>query len=136
MSITAATQEGDAESSMLADRDEDFNTRYGGYMGYMMAFERLKLVPRHTLDLDLVAMVDEAGASSAADVVDYFIARFLRLELQQTDREALVGFPAERARRRPDRASRRADRICSAFLIVSRAEHTGVSVGLAESETS
>ena len=92
MSITAATQEGDAESSMLADRDEDFNTRYGGYMGYMMAFERLKLVPRHTPDLDLVAMVDEAGASSVDDVVDYFIARFLRLELQQTDREALVGF--------------------------------------------
>ena len=92
MSITAATQEGDAESSMLADRDEDFNTRYGGYMGYIMAFERLKLVPRHTPDLDLVAMVDEAGVGSAADVVDYFIARFLRLELQQTDREALVGF--------------------------------------------
>ena len=92
MSITAATQEGDAESSMLADRDEDFNTRYGGYMGYIMAFERLKLVPRHTPDLDLVAMVDEAGARNVADVVDYFIARFLRLELQQTDREALVGF--------------------------------------------
>ena len=92
MSITAATQEGDAESSMLADRDEDFNTRYGGYMGYIMAFERLKLVPRHTLDLDLVAMVDEAGVRSAAGVVDYFIARFLRVELQQTDRDALVGF--------------------------------------------
>ena len=92
MSITAATQEGDAESSMLADRDEDFNTRYGGYMGYMMAFERLKLVPRHTPDLDLVAMVDEAGARSVADVVDYFIARFLRVELEQNDREALVGF--------------------------------------------
>jgi uncharacterized protein (DUF1800 family) len=92
MSITAATQEGDAESSMLADRDEDFNTRYGGYMGYVMAFERLKPVPRHTLDLDLVAMVDEAGARSADDVVDYFIARFLRLELEPNDREALVGF--------------------------------------------
>ena len=45
LNITAATQEGDAESSMLADRDEDYNTRYGGYMGYVMAFERLKLVP-------------------------------------------------------------------------------------------
>ena len=95
MSITAATQEGDAESSMLADRDEDFNTRYGGYMGYMMAFERLKLVPRHTLDLDLVAMVDEAGASSVDVVVDYFIARFLRLELDPNDRGALVDFLRE-----------------------------------------
>jgi hypothetical protein len=92
MSITAATQEGDAESSMLADRDEDFNTRYGGYMGYMMAFERLKLVPRHTPDLDLVAMGEEAGAGSAADGVDYFIARLLRREWERDDREALVGF--------------------------------------------
>ena len=59
MNITAATQEGDAESSMLADRDEDFNTRYGGYMGYVMAFDRLKLVPRHTADLDLAGMVEK-----------------------------------------------------------------------------
>ena len=92
MSITAATQEGDAESSMLADRDEDFNTRYGGYMGYMMAFDRLKLVPRHTPDLDLVAMVDDAGISDVGDVVDYFVARFLRVELEESDREALVDF--------------------------------------------
>ena len=92
MSITAATQEGDAESSMLADRDEDFNTRYGGYMGYMMAFDQLKLVPRHTPDLDLVAMVDDAGVSDVGDVVDYFVARFLRVELEESDRQALVDF--------------------------------------------
>jgi hypothetical protein len=92
MSITAATQEGDSESNMLADRDEDFNTRYGGYMGYVMAFERLKPVPRHTADIDLVGMVDTAGVRDVGDVVDYFIARFLRLELDQDDREALVGF--------------------------------------------
>ena len=92
MSITAASQEGDAESSMLADRDEDFNTRYGSYMGYMMAFDRLKLVPRHTPDLDLVAMVDDAGISDVGDVVDYFVARFLRVELEESDREALVDF--------------------------------------------
>ena len=92
MSITAATQEGDAESSMLADRDEDFNTRYGGYMGYVMAFDRLRPVPRHTLDLDLVAMLDDADIRDAGDVVDYFVARFLRVELEASDRDALVDF--------------------------------------------
>ena len=46
MNITAATQQGDAESSRLVDRDEDYNTRYGGYMGYVMAFERLHPISR------------------------------------------------------------------------------------------
>ena len=92
MSITAATQEGDAESSMLADRDEDFNTRYGGYMGYVMAFERLKLVPRHTPEIDLLAMVNDAGVSEAGDIVDYLLARFLRAGLEESAREALVDF--------------------------------------------
>ena len=49
MNITEATKEGDAatpRSNMMVDRDEDYNTRYGGYRGYMMAFERTKPIPR------------------------------------------------------------------------------------------
>ena len=92
MTITAATQEGDAESSMLADRDEDYNTRYGGYMGYVMAFDRLKPVPRRVADLDLIALVDDAGAGTAAEVVDHFIRRFLRVELGDADRQVMVDF--------------------------------------------
>ena len=37
---------GDAESNMMVDRDEDYNTRYAGYKGNLMAFERTKLIPR------------------------------------------------------------------------------------------
>ena len=92
MNITAATQEGDAESSMLADRDEDYNTRYGGYMGYIMAFDRLKLVPRRTPDLDLVGMVDAEGVNDVVDIVDHFIARFLRIRPSQAVRDGLVDF--------------------------------------------
>ena len=92
LNITAATQEGDAESNMLADRDEDYNTRYGGYMGYVMAFEKLKLIPRRVADLDLIALVDAAGAHSVEDVVDHFIGRFLRVELGDADRAVLIGF--------------------------------------------
>ena len=92
MNITAATQEGDAESTMLADRDEDYNTRYGGYMGYVMAFERLKLVPRRTPELDLVGMVDAEGVADVTEIVDYFIARFLRVRPAQAERDGLVGF--------------------------------------------
>ncbi len=92
MNITAATQEGDAESSLLADRDEDYNTRYGGYMGYVMAFERLKLIPRRTPDLDLVALLIDAGATDATAAVDHLTERFLRVELAVDDRAVLVEF--------------------------------------------
>ena len=90
MNITAATQEGDAESSLLTDRDEDYNTRYGGYMGYVMAYERLNLVPRHTADLDLTGMVRGAGISTVDEVVDYFTRRFLRVPLADDPRAVLV----------------------------------------------
>ena len=92
MNITAATQEGDAESSMLADRDEDYNTRYGGYMGYVMAFERLIPIPRRVADLDMVRLLADAGKSSVNDVVDHLLRRFLRVELSDADRGVLVDF--------------------------------------------
>ena len=90
LNITAATQQGDAESSMIADRDEDYNTRYGGYMGYIMAYDRLKLVPRHPADLDLAAMVTEAGATTVESIVDYYQRRFLRAPLAPAGRQVLV----------------------------------------------
>ncbi|MCH2464055.1 MAG: DUF1800 domain-containing protein [Gemmatimonadetes bacterium] len=90
LNITAATQEGDAESSMLADRDEDFNTRYGGYMGYVMAYERLNLVFRRTADLDLAQMLQDARATTVEEVVDHFVQRFLRVPLGPDSRTVLV----------------------------------------------
>ena len=91
MNITAATQEGgDAESSRLVDRDEEYNTRYGGYMGYVMAFDRLIPIPRETADLDLFAMVTAAGATTAGDVVDHFVRRFLRVPVEDAARAVLV----------------------------------------------
>ena len=92
MNITAATQEGDAESSQLVDRDEDYNTRYGGYMGYVMAFEKLHSIPRRVADLDLMALLTEAGAESVEDVVDHLLERFLRVDLSTDDRIVLVDF--------------------------------------------
>ena len=90
LNITAATQEGDAESSLLADRDEDYNTRYGGYMGYVMAYERLNLIPRRAADLDLGRMLQDAGATSVEQVVDHFVQRFLRVPLGPDSRAVLV----------------------------------------------
>jgi hypothetical protein len=92
MSVTEATKGGDAESNMMADRDEDYNTRYGGYMGYVLAFERVKPIPRRPAAIDLAQMIRAADARTVDQVVDHFIKRFLRVPLAAKDRSVLVEF--------------------------------------------
>ena len=92
MNITEATREGDAESNMMADRDEEYNTRYGGYKGYMDAFARTKLIPRRPAAVDVTALVRAAGAGTAEQVVDHFVHRFLRVPLADRDRALLIAF--------------------------------------------
>ena len=92
MNITEATREGDAESNMMADRDEDYNTRYGGYKGAIDAFARTKEIPRRTASIDLTSMVHAARADTIEKVVDHFIHRFLRVTLAPKDRGVLVEF--------------------------------------------
>ena len=77
---------------MLADRDEEYNTRYGGYMGYIIAFDRLIPIPRRVADLDMVKLLGDAGASTVDEVVDHLVRRFLRVELSGADRAVLVDF--------------------------------------------
>jgi hypothetical protein len=92
MNITEATKEGDAESNMMVDRDEEYNTRYGGYAGAVLAFKRTKLIPRRPAAIELAPMVKAAGADTADKVVDHFIHRFLRVTLADKDRAVLVEF--------------------------------------------
>jgi uncharacterized protein (DUF1800 family) len=99
MGITEATKETDAagptmmaESNMMIDRDEDYNTRYGGYKGMLLAWERTKQIPRNTARIDLTAMTKATAADTAGKVVDHFIQRFLSVRLAEKDRALLVDF--------------------------------------------
>ncbi len=98
LDITNATQpalgEGAimAESNLLADRDEDFNTRYGSFRGWQMAIERVKPIPRHFARMNFSALVREAGLSSTEQVVDHFIARFLLVEPSAAARQQMIAF--------------------------------------------
>jgi hypothetical protein len=98
MDITEATKEADAapgmtaESNMMVDRDEDYNTRYGGYKGYLLAFERTKTIPRRPAAIDLTAIARAAGADTVDKVVDHFVRRFLSVPLADKDRAVLVAF--------------------------------------------
>jgi hypothetical protein len=102
MGITEATLEDApaqgamAESNMMVERDEDYNTRYAGFKGSLLAFERTKLVPRKPAPIDLTAMVQTAGAGTVDRVVDHFIARFLSVPLADRDRAVLVDFLQKR----------------------------------------
>jgi uncharacterized protein (DUF1800 family) len=94
MNITEATKEGtgDAESNAQLERDEDYNTRYASYRGYVTAFERTRPIPRHVADLNLTAMVAAGHAGTAEAVVDDFARRFLSVPLSQKDRAVFVEF--------------------------------------------
>jgi len=81
-----------AESNMLADRDEDFNTRYGSFRGWQMAIEKVKPIPRPAANIDLTRMVVAAGSKNTADVVDYFIRRFMRVPPAEEKRQSLIAF--------------------------------------------
>jgi uncharacterized protein (DUF1800 family) len=98
MGITEATKESDAESNtmaesnMMVDRDEDYNTRYGGYKGNLLAFERTKLIPRSPAAINLTSMIAAAGAEDVDSVVDHFIRRFLSATVSDKDRALLIDF--------------------------------------------
>jgi uncharacterized protein DUF1800 len=97
--ITSATVPGGdganggmAESNMLADRDEDFNTRYGSYRGWQMAIAKVRPIPRAAADVDLAAMVRAAGLTTTAQVVDYFLLRLMSAPIGKSERQMLIDF--------------------------------------------
>jgi hypothetical protein len=97
MDIGAATMDdtktgGMAESNMSADRDEEFNTRYGSFRGSQMAIERVKPILRDAARVDLPAMVMNADLKTTDQVVDYMIRRFMRVPPDGATRGKLVTF--------------------------------------------
>lgn len=83
-----------AMSNAMADRDEDFNTRYASYRGWQKAIERVKPISRDAARLDLSALVLRENLATPAAIVDYFTARFLSTPLDQASRQLLVAFLA------------------------------------------
>jgi len=81
-----------AESNMAADRDEDFNTRYGSFRGSQLALERVKPIPRDTAQLHLAKMVLAENPQNTTQVVDYLIRRFMRVPPSNDVRHELVAF--------------------------------------------
>jgi hypothetical protein len=97
MDISTATKDDSkdgemAESNKNADRDEDFNTRYGSFRGSQLAIERVKPIPRDIARIELARMVREAKLQTTRQVVDYIIHRFLRVPPDDGVRQKLIAF--------------------------------------------
>ena len=81
-----------AESNKNADRNEDFNTRYGSFRGSQMAIQRVKAIPRDTAQVDLSRMVLDAKLQNTTQIVDYLIGRFMRVPPDAAARQKLIVF--------------------------------------------
>lgn len=97
LDITTATMDDTkageiAESNKNADRDEEFNTRYGSFRGSQMAIERVKAIPRDTAQFSLARMVLTENPRDTTQVVDFMIHRFMRVPPGEKVRRKLIAF--------------------------------------------
>jgi hypothetical protein len=95
--IGAATAVNDPSTMSMFDRaalerDEQFNTRISGYIGWEQAARKLIPTPRNDAQFDLTRMVLDSGAASTSEAVDYLTWRMLRVPVAKATRDALVGF--------------------------------------------
>ena len=79
-------------STAMADRDEDFNTRYASFRGWQLATEKVKPIPRRPAQLDLAGLVRSQKLANTAQVVGYLLARFIPVAVENADRARLVDF--------------------------------------------
>jgi len=97
LDVGAATAVNDPSNMSAFDmvaleRDERFNTRISGYIGWQQAARKLIPTPRRAAQFDLTAMVVDSGAQTPAEAVDYLLWRLLRVPAAQGTRDALVTF--------------------------------------------
>ena len=81
-----------SESTRKLDHEEDFNTRYGSYLGWQKAVEVIRPIPRTMAPVDLSAMVLASGAQTTGDVVDLYAQRFFSVPINSADRAAWTAF--------------------------------------------
>jgi hypothetical protein len=74
------------------ERDEQFNTRISGYVGWEQAARKLIPTPRNAAQFDLARMVLESGSKTTAEAVDYLMWRMLRVPTAKVTRDVFVTF--------------------------------------------
>jgi uncharacterized protein (DUF1800 family) len=93
--VTTATQPegktmGDMSMSMQADRDEDFNTRLASYHAWRKAIEKVKPIPRDTVQLNLSQLLRRADCKTTAQAVDHLLQRFVSVPVSDDVKQKLT----------------------------------------------
>ena len=79
-------------ADVIADANEDFNTRISGSVGFQQAQRKMIPIVRAPARIDLVAIVKAEGLQTTDQVVDAFMRRFLMVMPDPTIRQSLVAF--------------------------------------------
>ena len=95
--VGAATAVHDASTMTAFDRaalerDEAFNTRISGYIGWEQAARKLIPTPRQAAQFDLTKIVLDSGSKMAGDAVDYLLWRIVRVPVAKATRNGCVEF--------------------------------------------
>ena len=95
--VGAATAVHDASTMTAFDRaalerDEEFNTRISGYIGWEQAARKLIPTPRQAAQFNLTKIVLESGAQMTGDAVDYLLWRIVRVPVAKATRNGFVEF--------------------------------------------
>lgn len=77
-------------SIQMADRDEDFNTRYASLRGYQLAIQKVKPILRDSASVEISDLMKQAQAKTCDDAVDALLARFLTVPISAGQRTELV----------------------------------------------
>ena len=81
--------------TVALERDEQFNTRISGYIGWEQAARKLIPTSRNAAQVDLTAMVLESGAKTTGEAVDYLLWRMVRVPVTKAARDAFASFLAK-----------------------------------------
>jgi hypothetical protein len=74
------------------ERDEKFNTRISGYIGWEQAARKLIPTPRDAAQFDLARMVLDSGAKTTGEAVDYLMWRMVRVPGAKATRDRFASF--------------------------------------------
>ena len=76
----------------MLERDERFNTRISGYIGWQQAARKLIPTPRHAAQFDLTRMVLQSGAKTSGEAIDYLTWRMVRVPPAKAARDEFAAF--------------------------------------------
>ncbi len=93
------TSQPDGDSEMKGAPSMKQLTERGDYAiarayatAYELSYSRIKPIPATPAELNITEMAKSAGVETAEDAVDYFIHRFLRVELGESDRQLTISY--------------------------------------------